>query len=64
MDTGDDRVCGDNKALPRGAIDESGVIEQAETARPGERCEKAPNALKLAEGFSGDAVRHGSDHGS
>jgi predicted nucleotidyltransferase len=60
MDTGDDRVCGNNKTLPSRAIYDSCVIEQAETAWPGERREKAPNALELAESFSGEAVRHGS----
>ena len=60
MDTGDDRVCGDDKTLPRAAIDDSGVIEQAETARPCERREKAPHPLELAEAFSGHAVGHGS----
>jgi hypothetical protein len=60
MHAGDDRVCGDNKTLPRAAIDDSGVIEQAETARPGERREKPPNAIELAEGFPGDAARHGT----
>jgi hypothetical protein len=59
MHTGNDRVCGNNKTLPRAAIDNSGVIEQAEAAWPGERREKAPNTLELAEGFSGDAARHG-----
>jgi hypothetical protein len=60
MNTGDDRICGDNKTLPRAAIDDSSVVEQAEPPRPGKRCEKAPNALELAERFSGEAVRHGS----
>jgi hypothetical protein len=60
MHTGDDRVCGNNQTLPGAAIDNSGVIEQAETTRPGEWREKAPNALELAEGFSGEAARHGS----
>ena len=60
MDTANDRVCGDNKTLPLAAIDDSGVITQAEAARPGKWREKPPNALELAKGFSRDAARHGS----
>jgi hypothetical protein len=59
MHTGDDRVGGDDKTLPRAAIDQSGVIKKAETAGPCERREKVPNALELAEGCSGEVARHG-----
>ena len=55
MHTRDDRVRGDHKALPRAAIDDGSVIEQAETARPGERREKALNALELAQRLCGGA---------
>jgi hypothetical protein len=59
MHTGDDRVCGDNETLSRAAIDDRRIIKQAETARPGERRKKAPNALELTHGFSGAAAQHG-----
>jgi hypothetical protein len=49
MHSGDDRVRRYDETLPRGAVDEGGVVGQLEPTRPGERCEETPDALELPE---------------
>ena len=51
----DDRIDGDDEAMPGRAIDERRVVLEAEPARPGERGKKSPDAAELAEAL---AARH------
>ncbi len=44
----DDRVGGHHQPLPGVALDQCGIVEQSQPARPGERREIAPDALELA----------------
>jgi hypothetical protein len=54
----DDCISGNDKPVPGAAIDQCRVIQQVESARPGERRKKAPDALELAHW----TLRHASGH--
>jgi hypothetical protein len=47
------RVRGYDKALSGLAVDERGVVDEPEPARPSERREKTPDALELSEFLGG-----------
>ena len=52
----DDRIHGDNESVPGGAIDQRGVIREAEAARSGQRRKEPRDAAELAK-LGGSHVR-------
>src|ERR1700738_2315365 len=49
MHSRDDRVRRYYETPPRGAVDEGGVIDEPEPARPREWCKETPDSLKFSE---------------
>ena len=49
MHSSDDRVRRYYETPPRGAVDEGGVIDEPEPARPCQRCKETPDSLKFSE---------------